>query len=113
VGANLREENLGDGGKYVGVVANKLAPYDFFFWRKHRIAVQKKIANMTIFNFPHSVLWAFAKSMVLSFSANPTKRPTGVRKMKKTRRWASIWFGENDVCPRRFQRGRIGGLGRG
>ena len=26
MGANLREENLGDGGKYVGVVANKLAP---------------------------------------------------------------------------------------
>ena len=31
-GANLREENLGDGGKYVGVVANKLAPDDFFFF---------------------------------------------------------------------------------
>ena len=89
MGANLREENLGDGGKYVGVVANKLAPYDFFFWRKHSIAVQKKIANMTIFNFPHSVLWAFVKSMVLSFSANPTKRPTGVRNKKKTRRSGS------------------------
>ena len=83
MGANLREENLGDGGKYVGVVANKLAPYEFFFWRKHRIAVQKKIANMTVLNFPHSVLWAFVKSMVLSFSANPTKRPTGVRNKKK------------------------------
>ena len=30
-GASLRKENLGDGGKYVGVVANKLAPNDFFF----------------------------------------------------------------------------------
>ena len=47
---------------------------------KHRTAAQHKIANIPVFNFFAQRFVDVVKSMVLSFSANPTKRPTGVRK---------------------------------
>ena len=52
---------------------------------KRITAIQKKKAKIAVLIFSQSVLWVFVKSMVLSFSANLTKRPTGVRKKENKR----------------------------